>query len=489
MSGTAVPATAVPGLVPAAPAGGATATVTASLGASPQVKADEVAVSWRPSRHARRLLTLAAAGLLLAVLTRNAALAGLAGPPLLLLGMARAGAGRGSGRASGWIGGRPDRVSVSIGVTATRLYENEPVAVDVALQIPAQPAPAPSRPSPGPARPAPDPAQPAPDKHGARWTLEPGKGIEPGSATAVNGPAARFTFQVPQWGKRPVGTVTLTLHDRWRLSEGRVTFPLPSVDCYPTPAAQRTRVVLSKLPNRLGEHRARVRGDGTEFNGVREFVPGDRQRAINWPASTRRGRLQVNTFAAERSQDVVLLADATSDVGKAGESALDLALRGAAGAARAYLDARDRVGVITYQWGGAHWLAPSLGRRQLYKIIDVLLTADTGYARGAVFSRLPRAALPPGSLVVAFSPLLDGRFVEALRDMRERGVALIVVDVLNAEPPARRLFADIAARRIWRMEQDAIRFSLRELGVPVVPWDGVTVLDLPLAPYTRRRFA
>jgi uncharacterized protein (DUF58 family) len=339
------------------------------------------------------------------------------------------------------------------------MYEQEPAAVDVSV---------------------------ADEEHDLRWSFEPGKGIDPGSAVTVNGPGARFTFEVPRWGKRNVGRVTLTLYDRWHLSEGRVTFTLPSVDCYPSPAVQRTEVVLSKLPNRLGEHRARVPGDGTEFNGVREFVPGDRQRAINWPASTRRGRLQVNTFAAERSQDVVLLVDATTDVGNPGESALDLGLRGAAGAARAYLEGRDRVGVITYQWGGARWLAPSLGRRQVYKIIDVLLNADTGYARGAVFSRLPRAALPSGSLVVAFSPLLDGRFVEALRDMRERGFALIVVDVLNTEPPIRRRFADIAARRIWRMEQQAIRFSLRELGVPVVPWDGVTPLDLPLAPYTRR---
>jgi uncharacterized protein (DUF58 family) len=245
-------------------------------------------------------------------------------------------------------------------------------------------------------------------------------------------------------------------------------------------------VVLSKLPNRLGEHRARVPGDGTEFIGVREFVPGDRQRAINWPASTRRGRLQVNTFAAERSQDVVLLVDATSDVGEPGESALDLALRGAAGAARAYLAARDRVGVITYQWGGTQWLAPSLGRRQVYRIVDVLLRSDTGWARGATFSRLPRAALPPGALVVAFSPLLTGRFVEALRDMRERGFSLIVVDVLNTAPPPRRTFADNAARRVWQLEQDSIRFSLRELGVPVVKWDGGAPLDLPLAPYTRR---
>jgi uncharacterized protein (DUF58 family) len=421
----------------------------ASLGASSAVRAEDVAVSWRPSRHARRLLTLAAAALLFALLTRNPALAGVAAPPLLLLGM---------GRRSGT--GRTEKLGIRVGLTSARMYEGEPVAVDVAV---------------------------ADDQHAARWSFEPGRGIEPGSATVVNGAAARFTFEVPRWGKRGVGAVSLTLHDRWRLTEGRVSFPLPSVDCYPAPAVQRTEVVLSRLPNRLGEHRARVPGDGTEFNGIREFVPGDRQRAINWPASTRRGRLQVNTFAAERSQDVVLLVDATTDVGTPGESALDLGLRGAAGAARAYLGGRDRVGVITYQWGGVRWLAPSLGRRQVYKIIDVLLGADTGYARGAVFSRLPRAALPSGALVVAFSPLLDGRFVEALRDMRERGFALIVVDVLNTQPPVRRRhFADIAARRIWLMEQQAIRFSLRELGVPVVPWNGVTPLDLPLAPYTRR---
>ena len=469
-----------------------TGSTAAGLGVSSQVMADDMAVDWRPSRHARRLLTLAVAALLLAVLMRNPALAGVAAPPLLLLGMARLASVRDSNGARDNSArgntARPAQVSVRVGLTATRIYEGEPVAVDVTVRpvMPGPPAGTPDGIPEGPAGPA-SPAAPAVlAGYDARWVLHPGKGIEPGSATAVNGQAARFTFRVPRWGKREVGTVDLTLHDRWRLTEGRVSLPLPAVGCYPSPAVQRTQVVLSKLPNRLGEHRARVPGDGTEFAGIREFVPGDRQRAINWPASTRLGRLQVNTFAAERSQDVVLLVDATSDVGAPGESALDLGLRGVAGAARAYLDARDRVGVITYHWGGAHWLAPSLGRRQVYKILDVLLTADSGYGRGAVFSRLPRAALPPGALVVAFSPLLDGRFVEALRDMRERGFALMVVDVLNAAPPVRRRSADVAAARIWRMEQEAIRFSLRELGVPLVAWDGREPLDLPLAPYTRR---
>jgi hypothetical protein len=42
------------------------------------------------------------------------------------------------------------------------------------------------------------------------------------------------------------------------------------------------------------------------------------------------------------------------------------------------------------------------------------------------------------------------------------------------------------AQRIWRMEQQAIRFSLRELDIPVAHWDGEQSLDLSLAPFTRR---
>jgi len=313
--------------------------------------------------------------------------------------------------------------------------------------------------------------------------------IAPVGATAADGRQARFVVTPERWGRRQIGTLEVTLRDRWRLAEGHATMTLPRLDCYPAPARQRTTVVLRRLPNRLGEHPARTSGEGIEFSGVREYVPGDRQRSINWAASTRRGRLQVNTFAAERSQDVVLLVDATSDVGQPGSSALDLALRGAGAAARAYLEARDRVGVITYQWDGSSWLAPGLGRRQVYRIIDSMLASDAGYARGASFARLPRAALPPGALVVVFSPLLDQRFVEALRDMRERSFSMLVVDVLNTEPPARRRTEDRIARRLWRMEQDAIRFSLRELGIPVVHWDGEEPLDLPLAAHTRRPMA
>ncbi len=415
-----------------------------------RVAASDLDLRWRSSRHARRLLTLGLFGVFVATLVRRPEFAGVAAPAFLLL-------------AAGRSQRRPPRVSVRVRPSSRRAFEGELVAIDVA-------------------------AEGQGDGY-VRWTWHPGPEIGPVGATTADGPRARFTFTPERWGKRQVGTLDVVLRDRWRLAEGHATVTLPWLDCYPAPAQQRTKVVLRQLPNRLGEHQARMSGEGIEFFGVREYVPGDRQRSINWPASTRRGRLQVNTFAAERSQDVVLLADATSDVGQPGSSAVDLALRGAAAAARAYLEARDRVGVITYQWGGASWLVPRLGRRQLYRIIDSMLASDSGYSRGASFRRLPRAALPPGALVVVFSPLLDQRFVEALRDMRERGFTMLVVDVLNAQPPARRRSEDRMARQIWRMEQEAIRFSLSQLGIPVVHWDGVQSLDLPLAGHTRRPLA
>jgi uncharacterized protein (DUF58 family) len=406
----------------------------------------ELQVQWRLSRHAYRLLTLGLAAAFIATIARRPEFAGVAAPALLLLA-----AGRGT---------RPAAIAVRTKVSTGRAFEGELVAVDAQ-------------------------AEGAGDLL-VRWTLHPGKGLDPAGSASADGAQVRLLVRPEHWGRRQLGTLDVVLRDRWRLTEGHVSIALPRLDCYPHPADQKTQVVLSKLPNRLGEHKARTWGDGSEFAGIRQYVPGDRQRSINWPASTRQGRLQVNMFTAERSQDVVLLADATSDVGEPGFSALDLALRGAAATARAYLASRDRVGVITYQWGGASWLAPGLGKRQLYKIIDTMLASDAGWAQGSSFQRLPRAALPPGALVVVFSPLLDQRFVETLRDMRERGFTLLIIDVLNTEPPARPRVIDRLARRIWKMEQEAIRFSLRELGIPVVRWDGVASLDLPLAPYTRR---
>ena len=411
-----------------------------------------VAVTWRLSGLARRLATLALAGLFLAVITRRPEFAGLAAPALLLL----------IPRPTG----RPASVGVTLAAVADQVTESEQASLLARIT--------------------------GYDEGTVRLRLHPAAWITAGPAASGADGWYRLPFRVRHWGLRPVGTLEVILHDRWRLAEGRLTLGLPAVTCLPRPARLESLVVLSKLPARLGEHAARATGEGTEFAGVREFVPGDRQRRINWPATTRRGTLQLNTFAAERSQVTVILLDVSTDVGAAGESTADLAVRAAAGAAAAYLAARDRVGLISFG-RQVRWISPAPGRRQADRIMH-MITFDSGDGEPLTsVSRLPNAALPPGALILVMSPLLSLRLVEALRELRERGFATLVVDVLAAEPDIgsglagrRDRVTARMARRIWRMEQDAIRFSLRELGIPVVSWDGRSSLDEPLAPYTRR---
>jgi uncharacterized protein (DUF58 family) len=416
--------------------------------ASGAPQARQVRLAWSLSAHAQRLITLALAGLVIAVITRRPEFAGVAAPAVLLLAVRRP--------------ERPGRVDVTASPSGTKLTEGE--QAELAVTVTGQ------------------------GGHSVDLLMHPRYAVVPGTAGGLRSGKSAVPFQVTRTGRRSLGVLEVTLWDRWRLTEGHATLELPIVDCYPMPAAQRKRVVLSRLPSRLGEHPSRSSGEGLEFTGVREFVPGDRQRRINWPATTRRGRLQLNTFAAERTQNVVIIADASSDVGEPGSTPADLAFRGAAGAARAYLAVRDRVGVIVYQ-RSVRWVAPGLGARHYYRIMNLMLLEHARVAdpaRYTAITRLPRAALPPGSLILVFSPLLDRRLVETVRDLRERGFSVLIIDVLNAAPSGSRDSLSGLARRIWRMEQEAIRFSLRELGIPLVRWDGQQSLDEPLAPYTRR---
>jgi uncharacterized protein (DUF58 family) len=409
----------------------------------------QLPVRWGLSAHARRLVTLALTGLVIAIVTRRAEFAGLAAPALLMLAT--------------WRADRPDQVMLRVSLDASTVVEGAEATVTVEIH--------------------------GHDAFDARLAVEPGDHILAGLPVLV--PAgrptrvARIQLEPARWGTRSLGMLMITMTDRYRLTEGKALVQLPTVRCRPLPARLASSVVLSRLPSRLGEHPSRATGEGGEFAGVREFVPGDRQRRINWPATTRLGTVHLTTFAAERTQNLVVIADETTDVGVAGSSSLDLVMRGAAGAVTRYLAARDRVGLIIFA-GRLSWIAPGQGQRHYQRLLDLMMATPGGWERAGGLTRLPRAALPPGALIIVFSPLLDPRLIEALRDLRERGFSVLVIDVLNAEPVHDGSRLSSLTSRVWRLEQDATRYSLTQIGVPVVHWDGVSSLDDPLAPFTRR---
>jgi uncharacterized protein (DUF58 family) len=416
-----------------------------------------VPVRWRLSAHAGRLLTVTVAALALALLTHRAAFAGLAAPAALLLSTLRA--------------PRPAQVTVEVRPTDSGSVEGHPSALEIGLGNQGD--------------------------YDADLRIEPGDAIMPGPGLvlpALSHPAvapagqsrqAVLPFTPERWGRRQIGMLAITLRDSCGLTEGRIRLGLPWIDCRPVPAQLSRPILLSRLPSRLGEHPARAAGEGSEFAGVREFLPGDRQRRINWPATTRRGTIHLSTFSDERSQTVVVIADATADVGEPGMTSLDLVLRGTTGVMTRYLGNRDRVGLIVYA-SRLNWAAPGQGERHFQRLLDLLMSSPGGLDKAGGLTRLPRAALPPGALILVFSPLLDSSLVEAVRDVRERGFSVVIVDVLNFEPGDDGSKVSALTRRVWRLEQEAMRFALLELGVPVVHWDGKSSLDDPLGPYTGR---
>jgi len=57
---------------------------------------------------------------------------------------------------------------------------------------------------------------------------------------------------------------------------------------------------LSQLRQLDGQHRSLLRGPGTEFDSLREYVIGDDVRSIDWRAAARRGDVMVRTWRPER---------------------------------------------------------------------------------------------------------------------------------------------------------------------------------------------
>ena len=401
---------------------------------------------WHPSPRAANLATAALLGLLAAILTGHAALVLLAAPALGALAlMPRR---------------RPPAPEVTVALSGARCFEGEEVTVTATIGVPG--------------------GHPL-DEITAELVPAPRVALMSGPAVQVflheRRVTATWVVRPGRWGRYPPGAVLA----RAGLGGAQVLIraePDP-LEVFPRPARMRPRLVPAELLRRIGEHTGRAVGAGTEFASLRPYQPGDQLRDVNRAVSIRRGQLHVNQRAAERAADLVIMIDAFGPgggpvAGRVADRTMDLAVHGAATLAAAYLRVSDRAGVVVL--GGAlRWLGPAHGDRQFYQIAELLLQAR--------YDRIPRTALPPGTLAVIFSPLLDPRGLAALTDLRRRGFPLIVVDTLRDEPPAVARPAEASlALRLWRLDRAATRSALRALGVPVLPWTEDAELDSVLAP-------
>ncbi len=309
-----------------------------------------------------------------------------------------------------------------------------------------------------------------------------------------------FTLRTSAWGSHDVGRVDLEITEPYGLLRWSGSLHVPNeIRVHPRPIDLQRLLAPLYVRRLSGAHRSRSTGRGVEYADVRPFTSGDSLRDINWRASARSDELWVSQRHPERSTDAVLLLDTFIESGHDLRASLGLAIEAAIGLAESHLTVSDRVGLI--ELGGIlRWVTPGTGRHQLQRLADALLaTRLYENASDRYVLAVPPRALPPRSFIVALSPLLDDRFIDALGVLRASGHDVSVIECppfidpvagslqkeqqQHAKHQEEAELADSArvAQRLWTLERSMTRDRLIEQGIAVGRWELGESLDPVLA--------
>ena len=275
------------------------------------------------------------------------------------------------------------------------------------------------------------------------------------------------------------------LRRRESFGDGAVLRVYPDAARFLRPEALDPRRVLAVI----GVKPSRRRGDGMDFESLRDYLPGDDPRRVDWRATARRGRLVVRQLQHERNHTVVIAIDASRLMaGEAdGRSKLDHAIDAALALGYAALAAGDRVGLVIFDREVVGTLAPRATRRQFGALLELLRPVEPRLVEADYEALLRALALHQRqhALVVVLSDFVEAsadRFTAPLVALSRRHRVLLValrdrvfagLDAPHREPLDlyRRVVLDDLL-----LEREAALATLRRRGVQT--------LDLPPAAIT-----
>lgn len=200
-----------------------------------------------------------------------------------------------------------------------------------------------------------------------------------------------------------VSTIVGLIDRRIRFSEDVI------VPVYPSYIQMRKYELLA-ISNKLTEagiKKIRRIGHNLEFELIKEYVPGDDFRTINWKATARRSSIMVNHYQDERSQQVYCLIDKgrVMQMPFNGLSLLDYAINASLVISNIAIKKSDRAGLITFQEKINATLPASKRNHQMAQLMEVLYNQKTAY-RESDFSVLyshVRRKITQRSLLLLFT--------------------------------------------------------------------------------------
>jgi uncharacterized protein (DUF58 family) len=167
-----------------------------------------------------------------------------------------------------------------------------------------------------------------------------------------------------------------------------------------------------------GLRNVRHRGEGRLFEGLREWVPGDDTRIIDWKATARRGKPIARQYEDERRQQVLIMIDAgrllTAEVN--GVPRLESVIAAALQLAHAAVEHDDNVGLLVFADTVQRYVPPARGRRALRAVLEGLAAAEGRLVESdypGAFRHLA-SRTRKRALTVLFTDVIDRTASEAL---------------------------------------------------------------------------
>lgn len=190
-----------------------------------------------------------------------------------------------------------------------------------------------------------------------------------------------------------------------------------------------------------GEYHTAFKGQGMEFQEVREYQPGDEVRSIDWNVTARMRAPFVKVFTEEREQILMLVVDASGsgNFGTRSRMKGELAVELAAILAFSAIKNNDRVGLIIFTDRIEKFVPPEKGRSHVLRVIRELLYFKP-QGRGTSIStalEFLNKVTRRKAIVLLVSDFLDTGFDRALKVARRKHdlIALSIVDPREQDLP------------------------------------------------------
>ncbi|MFE1625676.1 DUF58 domain-containing protein [Brevibacillus reuszeri] len=225
---------------------------------------------------------------------------------------------------------------------------------------------------------------------------------------------------------------------------------------------------------------------GSEFHAIREYVPDDDPRFINWSASARSRKLMTNQYRPEHGKVIMIVIDSGRLMGVEldNKTRLDISIEAALTVAAVALRQGDQVGLLAYSHEIKVYIPPGKGLRHLHTLISATydLKSDFVEADPAKALEFLHRQQKRRSLIVLFSDmenyLLEDQLGSYLWRMRRAHLLLL----LSLADPLLHSWSNIesANSRLAFVKSVAQRFQLdRRAFQQKMTGAGIQVLDVP----------